>query len=185
MNGLIARGDEMLALHDVGSARLLFEFAADQGSAEAAAKMGMTYDPLYLESLGVLGYDGDPQKALDWYTRAVDQGDRAARSRLIRLQAYVEGEPPSPTAAAGGDQIFSIQLAALKTERAAWEEAEWLQDTYAEYLGNKVLWVERLDLSGGRGIMFGVRVEPFPDKLAADRTCAAFHAKNQGCFVVP
>ena len=64
VGGLIARGDEMLALHDVGSARLLYELAAEQGSAEAAAKMGMTYDPFYLESLGVLGYGGDPQSAL-------------------------------------------------------------------------------------------------------------------------
>lgn len=184
---LIARGDEFLALRDIVSARLLFELAADRGNAEAAAKLGMTYDPLRLQSMGVFGYAGDSQSALDWYEKAVKQGHLAARTPLDRLRAYVGAElAGSATASATpGEQTIRIQLAAMKSEQAAWEEADWLQETYAEYLGSKNLLVKRLELSGDRGILFSVRVEPFHDKLTADQLCAEFHAMNQGCFVVP
>lgn len=93
---LVARGDELMAIGDISAARLLYETAAGQGDALAAAKLGMTYDPIELRAKGVVGMVGDPETAARWYRLAVDRGYNAAASSLAALQSYLQnGDPPS------------------------------------------------------------------------------------------
>ncbi|QQP89735.1 hypothetical protein IGS68_00120 [Skermanella sp. TT6] len=82
---LMDRGDRLMALGDVASARLLFETAASQGSARGALAAGRTLDPAYLHSLGVRGVAGDPESAAAWYRRAADLGEPSASALLESL----------------------------------------------------------------------------------------------------
>ncbi|HBK06539.1 MAG TPA: hypothetical protein DDZ81_11835 [Acetobacteraceae bacterium] len=79
MAALIKRGNEALDLGDVAAARLLFQRAAEAGNAAAATALGKTYDPR------------DPQKAAEWYTRAVNLGDSEAAGLLKRLPTRSKG----------------------------------------------------------------------------------------------
>ncbi len=91
---LVARGDDLMAIGDISAARLLYETAASQGDALAAAKLGMTYDPIELSAKGVVGMVGDPETAAKWYRLAVDRGYNPAASSLAALQNYLQsGEP--------------------------------------------------------------------------------------------
>jgi TPR repeat protein len=74
VTALMKRGDQLLALGDVAAARLLYQRAADAGSAPAATALGKTYDPHYMAP----GQAGDPARAAQWYQRAVTSGDRHA-----------------------------------------------------------------------------------------------------------
>ena len=82
-------------------------------------------------------------------------------------------------------EAFRVQLIALKSEAAAKMEMVRLQEAYSELLGDKDLSVERLDLSKGRGIMFGVRLGQFPNWAAAAGMCSKLKVNKQDCFVVP
>jgi TPR repeat protein len=84
---LMHRGDEMLAVGDIATARLLYERVAASGSAPAATAVGGTYDPEVLVLLGVRGIQPDPAMAVTWYRRAADLGDAEATARLKRLGA--------------------------------------------------------------------------------------------------
>lgn len=79
----LARGDALMKLRDVASARRFYELAAKAGLPQAARALGETYDPRYLRHLGAAGIQGDADKAALWYSRADD---------LARLQ-------PAPTGA--------------------------------------------------------------------------------------
>ncbi|MBX6375692.1 MAG: hypothetical protein IRZ13_15850 [Acetobacteraceae bacterium] len=91
LQALIRRGDEMLALGDVSAARLLYERAANAGSASAAVAAGRTYDPAVLRVIGALEIRPDPAAAAAWYRRAAALGDPAATAMLRRL-GQGEGE---------------------------------------------------------------------------------------------
>ena len=84
---LIARGNALLALGDIASARLFYELALDNGHPQAATTIGQTYDPLYLRRLKVVGALAEPEKAAAWYRRAIAAGDTAAVGRLKALTA--------------------------------------------------------------------------------------------------
>jgi hypothetical protein len=84
---LLARGDWLFATGDVGSARLLYERAADAGEARAAARLGETFDPTYLGNAHLRGVQGDPEAAMFWYRHARDLGATGVASRLKRLEA--------------------------------------------------------------------------------------------------
>ena len=84
---LLARGDWLFATGDVGSARLLYERAADAGEARAAARLGETFDPTYLDNSHLRGLQGDPEAAIFWYRHARDLGATRVASRLKRLEA--------------------------------------------------------------------------------------------------
>ena len=202
INDLILRGDEFLARHDISSARLFYELAATQGHAQAASKLGMTYDPFYLLSLGVRGYAGDAQSALDWYGKAANRGDAEATARLDRLQAQLLSRAPietapapaslaraAPTAASKPPSVqrsdVRVQLAATESEHAALVEAVRLRVAYPDLLGDKELLVEHLQTSAGSDGNFGVWSEPLGGKPDAERLCAALQAKSQNCFLVP
>jgi hypothetical protein len=84
-DGLIQRGDQLLKTGDIISARPFFERAAAQGSIPAATRVGETYDPVFLASLGVRGLRGDPTEAANWYLKAGEAGDIQAVQRLQAL----------------------------------------------------------------------------------------------------
>jgi hypothetical protein len=82
---LLERGDRLLALGDIASARLLYESAAAGGSARGALLAGRTLDPSYLRSLGSRGVTGDPARAAEWYEKAAKLGDDLAATHLEAL----------------------------------------------------------------------------------------------------
>lgn len=87
---LLQRGDELLQLGDLASARLLYRAAADKGSADAAAQMGLTFDPAFFEQTEVQGTRADPRRALLWYRRARDMGSTEVQARLDRLLVLIK-----------------------------------------------------------------------------------------------
>jgi hypothetical protein len=82
---LLEKGDRLLALGDIASARLLYETAAAGGSARGALLAGRTLDPGYLRTLGARGVTGDPDRAAAWYERAAKLGDDSATALLEAL----------------------------------------------------------------------------------------------------
>ena len=84
--GLLARGDWRFATGDVASARLLYERAADAGEAQAAVRLGETFDPFYLDGSHLRGLQGDPDMAVFWYRHARDLGATGVASRLKKLE---------------------------------------------------------------------------------------------------
>jgi TPR repeat protein len=87
---LLDRGDQLLALGDVASARLFYRLAAKQGSAKGAMAMASTYDPVYLERIGFVGARPSPAEAIKWYRQAIDMGDRGAEVQLRELTNRLE-----------------------------------------------------------------------------------------------
>ncbi len=85
---LVVQGNHYLALHDVISARLYFERAAEKGDGQAALLAGMTFDPLFLANAGVYGFKGDESQAQAWYRRARDLGDPEAAKFLPQAAAH-------------------------------------------------------------------------------------------------
>src|SRR5262245_34620229 len=82
---LIIRGQELLSLRDVGSARLLLKRAALAGNAHAALAFAKTFDQAFLAEWGVLGLAPDAAQAREWYDRANKLGATEASRHLERL----------------------------------------------------------------------------------------------------
>jgi TPR repeat protein len=82
---LLQRGDALLAIGDVSSARLFYERAAAAGDGRGATGAGKTYDPKVLLAIGARGIQGDPVAAATWYRRAIELGDRSAAERLAQI----------------------------------------------------------------------------------------------------
>jgi tetratricopeptide (TPR) repeat protein len=82
---LLSRGDAMLAIGDVSSARLLYERAASGGDGRAATGAGKTYDPTFLARIGARGIAADPAIATSWYRKAIELGDQSASELLRRM----------------------------------------------------------------------------------------------------
>ena len=87
MAALLARGDMLLSVGDVASARLFYELAADAGGGLAAIRLGETFDPLFLDRVRLSGVRGDPAVAASWYRRARDLGATGAAVLLKALEA--------------------------------------------------------------------------------------------------
>jgi len=87
---LVDRGDQLLALGDVASARLFYRLAAKEGSAKGATAMGSTYDPVYLERIGFVGARPSPAEAIKWYRQAIAMGHRGAEVQLRELTSRLE-----------------------------------------------------------------------------------------------
>ena len=85
--GLLARGDWLFATGNVAAARLLYERAADAGEAQAAVRLGETFDPVYLDGSHLRGLHGDPEMAVFWYRHARDLGATGVASQLKKLKA--------------------------------------------------------------------------------------------------
>jgi hypothetical protein len=82
---LIRRGKNLLNDGDFAAARVLFERAANAGSAEAALALGSTYDPNVIKWLGAIMVRPDVEKARQWYQLAADRGSAAANLQLANL----------------------------------------------------------------------------------------------------
>ncbi|MEO1160438.1 MAG: hypothetical protein AAFW74_08255, partial [Pseudomonadota bacterium] len=86
---LLERGDKLLLLGDIVSARQLYQHAFQQGDQLAAARIGSTYDPRIFAQLGVQGLRPDSKLALDWYNKAVDAGDESAKQTARSLSRQI------------------------------------------------------------------------------------------------
>jgi hypothetical protein len=86
MTALLARGDTLLSVGDVASARLFYERAADAGGGLAAIRLGETFDPLFLDRVHLSSVRGDPGAASFWYHRARDLGATDAEVLLKALE---------------------------------------------------------------------------------------------------
>ncbi|MBO0717737.1 MAG: hypothetical protein J2P55_10445 [Rhizobiales bacterium] len=82
---LIRRGKNLLNDGDFAAARVLFERAANAGSADAALALGSTYDPNVIKRLGAIMVKADVEKARQWYQLAADRGSAAASLQLANL----------------------------------------------------------------------------------------------------
>ena len=81
----LKRADALMASGDVAAARLVLRRAAEAGDARAAMTLAETYDPAFLEKLGVHGFVPDLAKARSWYEKAKAFGSAEAPRRLERL----------------------------------------------------------------------------------------------------
>ncbi len=82
---LLARGDELIAIGDVATARVVYERAAALKSGRGATSTGRTYDPRFLHQIGAVGVVPDPETAAAWYRKGAALGDEAAASLLGNL----------------------------------------------------------------------------------------------------
>jgi hypothetical protein len=86
MAALLARGDSLLSVGDVASARLFYERVADAGGRLAAIRLGETFDQFFLDRVRLRGVRGDPGAALFWYRRARDLGATDAEVLMKALE---------------------------------------------------------------------------------------------------
>jgi hypothetical protein len=82
---LMKQGEQFIAAGDVVTARIVFRRAAEAGDAGAAVALGVTYDPIVLAKLGVVGLGADVEKARIWYQKAESLGSAEATRRLATL----------------------------------------------------------------------------------------------------
>lgn len=83
----LARGDALFSAGDLAAARLFYERAAEAGEAQAAIRLGETFDPIFLDQFHLRGVAGNVETALTWYRRARDLGAAEAEVLLNGLQA--------------------------------------------------------------------------------------------------
>jgi TPR repeat protein len=88
---MIKAGAELMASKDFAAARLMYQRAAEAGSAMAAFALAETYDPLVLGKLNARGgVTPDFTLAATWYEKAKDLGSSEAPERLERLARLPE-----------------------------------------------------------------------------------------------
>jgi hypothetical protein len=98
---LMAHGRKMVDVGYLAGARAYFQRAAEAGSADAALRLGATYDPDVIAELGVQGIKPDPDAAKTWYERAEALGieDRAAKLAALKEAWAKPGAPQDESAA--------------------------------------------------------------------------------------
>jgi hypothetical protein len=69
---LLDRGDALLRIGDIASARLFYERAADAGSGQAALRLATSLNPAFLVRAGLGKMQANVAQAQFWYRRAVD-----------------------------------------------------------------------------------------------------------------
>jgi hypothetical protein len=84
--GLLSRGDALFGAGDITSARLFYERAADGGNAQAAIRLGETFDPTFLARAQAKGVRGEPAIALKWYKRGRELGASEADILITSLE---------------------------------------------------------------------------------------------------
>ena len=92
---LLARGDELIAIGDVATARVVYERAAALKSGRGATSTGRTYDPRFLHQIGAVGVVPDPAAAAAWYRKGAALGDEGAASLLGDLGSGEHGSRAS------------------------------------------------------------------------------------------
>jgi len=85
---MIERAQAMLETRDVTGARNIYQFLVRKGSGKAAFGLARTYDPAYVDEIGVAGMDAaNLEQAKKWYERAALLGHEEAQERLKVLAA--------------------------------------------------------------------------------------------------
>ena len=87
---LLTKGDELMNLGDIASARLLYQRALKAGDPRAATALGKSYDPMVFEQLKVHGVLPDANIAIEWYQRGAEGGDVEATSQLQALTTWLK-----------------------------------------------------------------------------------------------
>jgi hypothetical protein len=82
---LLREGETAFRTGDVDSARVFFRHAAEAGDAQAALRMGTTFDPALLARGRLRNRFADRTEARLWYLRAFDMGAADAPNRLAHL----------------------------------------------------------------------------------------------------
>jgi hypothetical protein len=83
---MLANAEKHMEQGNIGAARSFLQRAAEAGLAEAALKLGDTYDPAELARVApLLASSADPKEAKKWYEKARDLGAPEAVTRLMRL----------------------------------------------------------------------------------------------------
>jgi hypothetical protein len=90
---LVIRGNQLLGIGDVTSARLYYERAADAGDGQAALMLGMTFDRAFFNSDCLRGVRCDSASAISWYRRARELGQAEAEILLKKLNPEFSDEP--------------------------------------------------------------------------------------------
>ena len=88
---LLKNGAELMANADIAAARLMFQHAAEAGSAEGAFALAETYDPFVSRKAGRReAVTANVALARRWYEKAGNLGLTAARERIVRLTQLPE-----------------------------------------------------------------------------------------------
>jgi len=85
IDALIRRGEAFILQGDFAAARLMLQRAAEAGNGRAAVMLGATYDPVMLRRVGVVGLKAEPERAREWYERAVALGSSEGSARMAEL----------------------------------------------------------------------------------------------------
>ena len=115
----IAQGDPNFGDGEVLVARYHYAQAADAGDAEAAIRMGETFDPAFCTLERPCRVRADPAAARFWYRRALVLGAAQAKQRLD----YLEAEPAADgsTINARSDRDRPRAVAAQRYDRPAFQ----------------------------------------------------------------
>jgi hypothetical protein len=94
---LVGHGQKLLSEGDLGTARMLWQRAANAGDLHAALALSATYDPIMLSILQARGVVVDDILARDWY-KAVEFGSQAEqqRSKFIASSPAQANQPITP-----------------------------------------------------------------------------------------
>ena len=86
--GLLERGDRLMQLGDIVSARALYVRALEADRPGASLRLGSTFDPLIYRRMGVQGLKPDATVALEWYLAAAEAGNADARRAYDALKSH-------------------------------------------------------------------------------------------------
>lgn len=85
---MLDRAQAFLNTRDIAAARMIYHYLVQRGSGKAAYGLARTYDPAYVEELGVAGMNAqDIDQARKWYERAALLGHKEAQDRLKTMTA--------------------------------------------------------------------------------------------------
>lgn len=99
----IARGNALLEAGDFASARLMYQAAANRGSARAAMLTGVTFDPRYQAMAGVSGTRSNARVARQWYALAMERGDGEAERNDLELVKWLQQQGIDPQESASAE----------------------------------------------------------------------------------
>ncbi|MEE4238221.1 MAG: hypothetical protein V2I51_15980, partial [Anderseniella sp.] len=85
---LLERGDRLMQLGDIVSARAFYVRALEADRPGAALRLGSTFDPLIYRRMGVQGLKPDATVALEWYLAAAEAGNGDARRAYDALMSH-------------------------------------------------------------------------------------------------
>jgi hypothetical protein len=87
----VSQARTLLAQGKISAARILLSLAAEARNPRAAFVLGTTYDPIFLEKMGIPSASADVDLARAWYEQAKAYGSQEAQYRLESMSV-----PPVP-----------------------------------------------------------------------------------------